>query len=254
MGHRQGANSRNDPALATRAYNTTMTSSPADSAAIAAPPKRRWYQFSLRTVLIVMTLLCLGPGGYVAYEQNKAREQKRAVGAILKLGGTVDYGETVFVRPRMMRLVLGDETFGNVNHVNLNPVIYYDVGSSSAQENHSISDGDLRYLRSFPRLQYLSLNRCGQITDAGLADLAGMSSLEEIYLDHTQVTDVGLRHLARIPGLEHLWLNDTRVSDAGLVQLTELTKLRRLYLHNTLVTPQGVRELQKALPNCRITR
>ena len=31
-------------------------------------PKRRWYQFSLKTLLVVMTLLCVGPGGYVAYE------------------------------------------------------------------------------------------------------------------------------------------------------------------------------------------
>lgn len=231
-----------------------MKSSPADSAVITTPPKRRWFQFSLRMMLIVMTLLCLGPGGYVAYEQSKAREQKRAVAAILKLGGSVDYDETVSVRPRLVRLILGDETFGNVNHVDLHPLIHDDAESGSVRKKQPIVDGDLKHLRSFPRLHYLSLDRCGQITDAGLADLAGISSLEEIYLGRTQITDAGLRHLAGLTGLEHLWLHDTQVSDAGLVQLTELTKLRRLYLHNTLVTPQGVRELQKALPNCRITR
>ena len=57
-------------------------------------PKRRWYQFSLKTLLVVMTLLCLGPGGYVAYEQEKARRQKAAVEAIEKLGGNVKYDWT----------------------------------------------------------------------------------------------------------------------------------------------------------------
>jgi len=53
---------------------------------VSDKPKRRWYQFSLKTVLVVLTLLCLGPGRYVAYEQAKARKQKAAVEAIEKLG------------------------------------------------------------------------------------------------------------------------------------------------------------------------
>ncbi len=52
-------------------------------------PKRRWYQFRLKTLLVVVTLLCLGPGGYVAYEQRKARARKAAVEAIEELGGVV---------------------------------------------------------------------------------------------------------------------------------------------------------------------
>ena len=49
-------------------------------------PKRRWYQFSLRTLLVGMTVLCLGPGGYVAYQQNKAKRQRGATEALEKLG------------------------------------------------------------------------------------------------------------------------------------------------------------------------
>jgi hypothetical protein len=30
---------------------------------MTAKPKRRWYQFSLKALLVVLTLLCLGPGG-----------------------------------------------------------------------------------------------------------------------------------------------------------------------------------------------
>jgi hypothetical protein len=36
----------------------------------------------------MMTLLCIGPGGYVVYEQRKARDQKAAVLAIEEVGET----------------------------------------------------------------------------------------------------------------------------------------------------------------------
>src|SRR6185436_12188597 len=88
---------------------------PSDSTPMTAKPKRRWYQFSLKTLLVVLTLLCLGPGGYVAYEQNKARRQKAAVEAIEKLGGTVAYDHEVPPpRSALMRQILGDESFGYV--------------------------------------------------------------------------------------------------------------------------------------------
>src|SRR5688572_12050313 len=86
---------------------------------MTAKPKRRWYQFSLQTLLVVVTLLCIGPGGYVAYEQRKARKQKAAVKAIEKLGGYVEYDRTVPVRSPIMRQALGDESFGNVDVVRL---------------------------------------------------------------------------------------------------------------------------------------
>jgi len=34
----------------------------------------------------------------------------------------------------------------------------------------------------------------------------------------------------------------------------ELTRLKELWLHDTQVTDAGVAELEKALPNCEITR
>ncbi|MCY2990029.1 MAG: hypothetical protein NTY19_19470 [Planctomycetota bacterium] len=49
-------------------------------------------------------------------------------------------------------------------------------------------------------------------------------------------------------------LRDTQVTDAGLEHLRGLTQLIFLDLANTQVTDKGVAELQKALPNCKITR
>ena len=50
-----------------------------------------------------------------------------------------------------------------------------------------------------------------------------------------------------------LSLIGTTITDAGLVHLKRLTKLQRLVLDFTKVTDAGVADLQKALPNCKIS-
>lgn len=69
----------------------------------------------------------------------------------------------------------------------------------------------------------------GQITDAGLAHLKGLTSLETLHLENTQVGDEGLAHLKGLTKLQKLNLRGTRVSNAGLT------------------------ELKQALPNCSIS-
>ena len=67
------------------------------------PPKhkRRWYQFSLRTLLITMTVATVAFGGWVQYRRERARENRErvaeveeAVAAIeqTKVSGTVYRG------------------------------------------------------------------------------------------------------------------------------------------------------------------
>ena len=48
-------------------------------------------------------------------------------------------------------------------------------------------------------------------------------------------------------------LHGPKVTDAGLVHLKGLTSLQSLSLYRSQVTDAGVAELQKALPNCKIT-
>ena len=52
-----------------------------------ASPKRRWLQFSLRTLFILTALLAVWLGFYV----KRVRDQRETVAAILKAGGTVAY-------------------------------------------------------------------------------------------------------------------------------------------------------------------
>jgi len=62
-----------------------------DAGQTAAPPvetkrKRRWFQCSLRTLLVLMLVFACG-FGWLAYQIKRAREQWQAVAAIEKLGG-----------------------------------------------------------------------------------------------------------------------------------------------------------------------
>ena len=62
---------------------------------VAAKParsRRRWLRFSLRTLFIVVTLLCV----WLGIQVNAARRQREAVTAILNIGGkfSFDYQRT----------------------------------------------------------------------------------------------------------------------------------------------------------------
>jgi Leucine-rich repeat (LRR) protein len=210
-----------------------------------APTKSRWYQFSLRTLLLAMSALCLGPGSYVAYEQGKARKPQQAVAAIENLGGYVFYDESVPVRSGLKRLILGDDTFGNVSGVDFNPL---------KNENRQITDRDLRLLRSFPRLNHLVIKNCKQVSDEGLSELSRLPNLQYLYLNDTPITDAGLAHLAALKNLKELSLTDTKVTSAGLAQLSGLTNLSFLYLYSKREEPMDAAQLQKALPRCCINR
>ena len=49
-------------------------------------------------------------------------------------------------------------------------------------------------------------------------------------------------------------LINTQITDAGLVHLKALTELQELNLRDAKVTDAGVADLQKSLPNCKISK
>ncbi len=92
-----------------------------------------------------------------------------------------------------------------------------------------------------------------QVTDSGLRHLASLKNLEVLALSGCLgVGDPGLKNLAAHQKLEYLNLNHTSVSDAGMKHLASIKSLKHVQLGQTKVTAAGVRELQKALPKCKI--
>ncbi len=71
------------------------------------------------------------------------------------------------------------------------------------------------------------------ITDAGLANLANLSELSHINVNHTTLSDVGMAHFKGLKKLRHLAAASTKVTDAGLEHLKELKTLDFLDLGGT---------------------
>ena len=189
-------------------------------------PKRRFFRYSLRTLMLLVTVFCI----WMGIVTKRARDQKYAVEAIRELGGVVFYEHQtipfVFVGigrsppgfnivepgPKWLRRFIGDEYFFTVSGVNL---------------------GELK------------------IDDASLAEIKRLTNVKTLDLRNTQVTDIGLKHLKGWTDLTSLNLRDTNITDAGLEHLKGLAKLLELQLNNK-VSDESVKKLQQALPNCKI--
>ena len=141
-------------------------------------PKRRWFQYSLRTLLVFVTLSAI-PCSWLSVKMRQAERQRQAATAIEKLGGTVTWNDVASKRPAWLRSLLGSDFFDSVEIVVLNNA---------------------------------------QVTDAGLEHLRGLSQLQELFLANTKVTDTGLENLKGLSHLQWLWLDETQVTDAGLAQ------------------------------------
>lgn len=105
---------------------------------------------------------------------------------------------------------------------------------------------------ALPNVAVLRLNRTS-LTDAGLAHVTKLSSLQRLYLDHTAITDRGLVHLAALPDLEFVNLYATAVSDAGLAHFQKLARLKTLHVGATKVTAAGIAFLRQAVPQLVVT-
>ena len=222
-------------------------------------PKLRWYQFSLRTLLVFVLVAGVG-FGWIGARLQRARNNRQARAMIRSLGGepaspvcpcpskSPSWLNGVLRDPGAVRCVDGHSKFGDagLEYVKELPNLQLlDINGGR------VTDAGLKHLEGLTSLQTLSLAHA-QITDAGLVQLKGLNNLESLNLSGTQVTDAGLEHLRGLVTLETLWLSRTKVSDAGLVNLRRLTKLKHLGLSNTQVTDEGVAKLQEALPDCKI--
>jgi hypothetical protein len=108
-------------------------------------------------------------------------------------------------------------------------------------------------LKEVANLQELDLAGV-PLTEADLAQLAGLANLRVLHLEKTPTTDAMLAHLKGLKNLSYLNLYSTPVTDAGLPQLAGLTDLKSLYVFETKVTDAGISELNKALPNVRVVK
>jgi hypothetical protein len=83
-----------------------------------------------------------------------------------------------------------------------------------------------------------------------LAHVEGLKGLSILYVGGGgQITDAGLAHLAGLTNLASLDIEQSKVSDRGLEHLKSLTKLREISIRETKITEEGIKGLQEAVPS-----
>ncbi len=142
-------------------------------------PKRRFLRFSVRTLLIVLTIFCVALG----WKVERARKQREAVAWVDEMGGSVSYDYEVDgvlkpPGPKWLRNLLGIDYFDDV----------VGVGFGTTQVS------DVTPLSGLTSLRALDLHST-QVSD--ITPLSGLTSLQALDLHGTQVSEEAVEQLKR---------------------------------------------------------
>jgi hypothetical protein len=196
-------------------------------------PRPRWLRFSLRMLLMLVTVC----GVWLGVKVNQARRQKEAVVVLRELGTIVYYehqrtdtNPRVFSvnkdldLPRWLRDLTGDDFFQSVVLL---------------QFQRPVTDDDLVHLEVLPHIEQLSfsngstrrnswIDAGAKITDAGMAHLPRPGRLNDFCCNNMSIGDGFIKSLSNSARLEKLVLGDTDLTERGLGALRRLMKLRVL--------------------------
>ncbi|MGI8981960.1 MAG: leucine-rich repeat domain-containing protein [Pirellulaceae bacterium] len=248
----------------------------------AAQPRRRWYQFTLRTAGVWMVLLCLLLGSF-AWWRDRAERQRKVVEELRALGADVQYRyfslwekrnfdpSKEFFPCTLLRLCLGVDFIYDVSIVNFTKPAPIPIATTQAAmerirklphleslaiDGDAIRGADLDTLPCLESLKVLSISssrasairdyRGGLFKDEDLIPLEKAGNLEGLGLSYQPIGDDGMAHLRNCRKLDMLLISGTNVGDEGLKYLSEMNDLRQLDICYSRVTDGGL----KALRHC----
>jgi hypothetical protein len=184
---------------------------------------RRWNQFSLRAVLILVAVCALLAGIWAAYFEPYRREQQ----VLAEMQGKQVTVATEAIGPGWLKWLAQGRYAQRVVRVDL---------------GQDVTDSDLARLNSFGYLQTVMIASGPGVTDEGLGHLAKISGLRELMLAEVSVSNEGLRHLQGTQSLWKLWISSDQITDDGLITIGKLTELRELAVQAN-VTDKGMQYL-----------
>ena len=202
--------------------------------------RRRWLQFSMRTLMLITTLWCVMLGVWSIYVKPY-RDQARAWDEVRNLQGEVktEPAEGGKFHSWLVRVMVGDKRFAIVTEVDL--------------RGKKVSSESFQILSGLPYVQRLYLDHT-PMSDSDAALLREMGHLKELSLKYTKISDAGMKSLRGLPSLNVLYLTGTKVSDAAVTDLSKLKQLQQLFVRWTQISARGVQQLKQALPLCKIHR
>jgi hypothetical protein len=210
-----------------------------------AKPKRRWFRFSLRTFLVIVTLI----GVWLGLKINEARDQKQAVEAIQANGGTVLYdfevdsnGEAIQPNPAPGWLAkwIGVDYVHNVVCVSF-PFVKtpgFDPGQKVYEYDEVVP-----YLENLPHVFDLTFSK-GNLRDGDLRYIASLTSLKTLWIADNPITGTGFKHLLNLKRLTWIDLIDCPIDDDGMEFIAKFPHFEKLGLVNTRITDDGVDQLR----------
>jgi hypothetical protein len=251
----QGARSRCNGSVLVH-HSQILECNRSGESAMSARTRRRWYQFSLRTMLIVLAVVA-APAAWVAKERRQSKYEEQIAEKLLSLGafdatlgGPYDLDDLHRRnKPQGRWSNLAQRALGNrILSIGVKPLAFTDhslmAGLSNLQTLYlaGSQDTDLTPLVGLKKLKILSLD-ASAVTD--LSPLRELTGLRELMLDGTKVTDfTPLSSLRQLVGL--------RLYSTGIRDLTPLEDLSRLYHLNLRDTPTDDLTPLAGLQNLRI--
>ena len=232
-------------------YAKKRTQSPATVMPDQPKPKRRWFQYSLRTLLVLVAAI----GVVLATVVIPAVRQRRAVERVRALDGWIGYDYRFHVDgtedadasppgPEWLRGLIGEDFFQTV-------VLVQFPGSWQLDHAKHVTDQELEALVDLPKLRSLTLSMTS-VEGAGLKHLRRLTSLVELDLHDSPVDDAGLANVSELSSIKSLNLGGTLITNDGLSYLRNLPHLVSLDLENTKVSSRGLENLGPLLARLQV--
>ena len=247
----------------------------------ARPWWRRFTQFSLKSMLILMALLSVPLAGYV-WLRERARRQAEGVALVESVGGIVTYEYVDGEYSRTERPLADWQVrwFGKDFFLNVVDVSQW-TGQMPLLARYGMpTEADIKVepaeaktfwegVSRFHRLQELSVYRDWgayghpkvtlgkftdlrdlqieetELTDEDLAGLDHLDKLQRVFLEKTHAGDETARRLSRCHSLTRLDLGRTKLTDEGLKLLSACERLEWLSLEDTAITDAGIAYLSR---------
>jgi hypothetical protein len=206
--------------------------------------RRRFPQFSIRSILAILTVLALVLSLH-AYRQTSANRQIAAISEIRRLGGFTHY---CYVQDENWNP--GKKTYPDwlENKVGQDYLYAIDAFVINSRPN---ADPAIEIAATLPALRLVKLPGC-KITDNSIKPLAKLKRLEWLELFATPVTDDCMDTISRIRSLKTLDLRRTNVTDNSIDDIVNLPHLRNLYIGKSAISEEGVVRIRKRMPKCNV--
>ncbi len=114
-----------------------------------------------------------------------------------------------------------------------------------------VTDDGLACIAKLPGL--LELHMKGPFTNAGLKHLVTLKNLTTLSLGSDYVTAAGVAVVAELRQLEDLYLDTPRLADEIVAELLRCSTLEQIRLTRSALSDAGLRKLREELPNCSVT-